>query len=262
MGNQQPSTRKDIIPDEDGKGYTIAFSGEDVERVNPIDYFRQTEVFRNVALYEDLLLPQNPGFPVEVLKELILNEAENDWKDRYEAIIKTPIPENLTSLLSAPRKSEQVKLLRGIQIDTYLLAAFICKAYMDYGFLYSKYRGEHLPAGAAQEDLPTMIQKKDDGSIKKVGSTPLTDGQLKNVIEQRSVTVAQVLDKGEEWHSFFITYNSIAGKENYKGGQPHFHYISDKFGISRVQLVAQIKSKEYKLGNLPHIDLTDYGAQP
>src|ERR1700722_11998344 len=199
----------DIIPDKDGKGYTIAFSGEGVERVNPIDYFRQTEVFRNVALYEDLLLPQNPGFPLEVLKELILNEAEKDWKDRYEAIMKTSIPENMVSLLSAPRKSDQVKLLKGVEIETYVLAAFMCKAYRDYGFLYSKYRGEHLPGGMKQENLPTMIQKKDDGSIKKVGSTPLTDGQLKNVIDQRSVTVAHVL--GEEWHCFFITYNSIGG---------------------------------------------------
>jgi hypothetical protein len=76
------------------------------------------------------------------------------------------------------------------------------------------------------------------------------------------VKVAKIIENDEEWHCFFLTYNSIAGKENWENGQPHFHYVSNLFGIKKEDLIEQIKSKEYKLGNLPHIALKGYGVQP
>lgn len=103
--------------------------------------------------------------------------------------------------------------------------------------------------------------KKEDGEIQKFGKTELTDGQLKQALEQRSVKIAKILEKDGEWHCFFITYNSIRGKENWRNSKPHFHYISNYFGISKKAVVEQIKSKKYKLGNLPHIALDDYGIQ-
>jgi hypothetical protein len=104
--------------------------------------------------------------------------------------------------------------------------------------------------------------REKDGSITKFGNTELTDGQLKMALEQRSVKIAKFIEKDEEWHCFFITYDSIGGKENWQNGQPHFHYISNLFGIKKEDVITQIKSKKYKLGNLPHITLEDYGTQP
>lgn len=248
--------------DSDGKGYTIAISHSDFEKVNPIQHFREAEIFRSTTLYRDIFLNKYPNFPKEILEKLIQKEAEKDWVERYNQIKSVHVPEALISLLSASKKSEQVKLLKGIQLESFMLVAFICKAYSDYGFHYSKLRGEHLPAGVNQKDLPKLIRKDKNGTIIKVGETELTDGQLKNVLEHRSITIAHILENGTSWHCLFITYNSIGGKENYKNGQPHFHYISDKFKISREELIKQIKSKDYKLGNLPHIDLLDYGIQP
>ena len=43
------------------------------------------------------------------------------------------------------------------------------------------------------------------------------------------------IDKEDEWHCLFLTYDSIRGKESWNGGQPHYHYISDKFGIPRAE---------------------------
>jgi hypothetical protein len=69
--------------------------------------------------------------------------------------------------------------------------------------------------------------------------------------------VVKILERDDEWHCFFITYNSLRGDESWKQGQPHFHYISDKFGISKEELIKQLRSRDYKLGNLPHIDFME-----
>lgn len=63
--------------------------------------------------------------------------------------------------------------------------------------------------------------------------------------------------------AFFATYKSFRGEETWLGEkQPHYHYISSGFGIERKEVVKQLKSKKYKLGNLPHIKLEEYGNQP
>lgn len=85
----------------------------------------------------------------------------------------------------------------------------------------------------------------------------MSDGQLKHAIKFRKVIVAKVLDKGDEWHCFYLTFKSIAGEESWKNGQPHYHYLSDKWGISREELVRQIKSDKYPSTSV-HIDLLDY----
>lgn len=82
------------------------------------------------------------------------------------------------------------------------------------------------------------------------------------MIENRKVVVAKLLDKCDEWHCFFVTYDSLKGKELWQNGQPHFHYISDKFGLSREEVVKSLKDRKYNLGSLPHINITDYGNQP
>ena len=89
----------------------------------------------------------------------------------------------------------------------------------------------------------------------------ITKGEVKNLIEQRKVIVSHFFDKDDNWHCFFTTYNSIGGKENHKGGQPHFHYISSAFGISREDFLESMKSGQYKSTSI-HIDLLEYGNQP
>lgn len=105
--------------------------------------------------------------------------------------------------------------------------------------------------------MPKLVEIKDD-KVSKVGNTTLTDGQLKQAVDHRKVVVAKFIDKEDEWHCIFLTYDSIRGKESWKGGQPHYHYISDKFGIPRAEVLNQLKSRIYNLGSLPHIDLVGY----
>ncbi|SHG11482.1 hypothetical protein SAMN05444483_1056 [Salegentibacter echinorum] len=138
---------------------------------------------------------------------------------------------------------------------------FLLKA-GDNGFLLSQYSSNFQTSAIDKEKLPFAYMLNEDGEIEKFGKTELTDGQLKQALEQRSAKVAKILEKDGGWHCFFITYNSIGGKENWQNGKPHFHYISNYFGIKKEDVIEQIKSKKYKLGNLPHIALDDYGVQP
>ena len=94
--------------------------------------------------------------------------------------------------------------------------------------------------------------------FRKSGNNSLSiQGQ---VIEQRKVIVAKFFDRGSEWHCLFLTFNSLAGKENWKGGQPHLHYISDKYGLTREEAVNRFKSNNYPSTSV-HIDLLGYGNQ-
>ena len=65
------------------------------------------------------------------------------------------------------------------------------------------------------------------------------------MLEQRKVVPARVFHKGEHWHCFYYTYKGFAGLEpGIMGKQPHYHYISDKSGISRMELERCIKECE------------------
>ena len=53
----------------------------------------------------------------------------------------------------------------------------------------------------------------------------------------------------------------MGGKENWKDGQPHFHYISSGFGISKNDFIESMRTGNYKSTSI-HIDLLEYGEQP
>ena len=237
----------------------ISFGGEDFENVNPGQHFYEACFVSKMMM----LLPEETTgrkAPTKKGAETLVKVAENcrDFIDKFR---KTQIPSELTNLLNTKKKKEQTKLLNGLRMNPDILMAFLLMA-GDLGYKLSQYESEHQTKAVDSTKMPMAYRKKEDGTIEKFGKTGLTDGQLKQALEQRSVKVAKILEKDNEWHCFFLTFNSIGGKENWQNGQPHFHYISNLFGIEKKDVIEQIKSKNYKLGNLPHIALDDYGKQP
>ena len=89
----------------------------------------------------------------------------------------------------------------------------------------------------------------------------MSDKQLKHIIEQRKVIVSHFFEKDDLWHCIFLTYKSIEGKENHNFGQPHFHYISSGFEISKQDFIESMKTGHYRTTNI-HFDLLEYGNQP
>lgn len=151
-------------------------------------------------------------------------------------------------------KKDQVRLLKNISFTSDELIAFILKAHELHGYKYSLYNASHNHKGLDAAELPEFIEIDDDGTVNTVGETKMTKGQQKQVIEHRKVTVSKFLDLDDRWHCFFLTYKSLAGKENYKDGQPHLHYISNCWNIPRESVKDQLTGKKYSLPSLPHVD--------
>lgn len=251
-----------IIPDENGKGFTIAGIYEDVEYTDPIKYFSERSIDYKVTILEKILEVKMPDGDKDIRKKVALKNAKEIWEEHYNEIMATEVPEVLFALLKSTSKGEQVKLLKGLLLTPENLTAFIFRAYAEDGWTYSQYQCQYYPKGTAKGSLPRLATlNRETGEVTMSGETALSDGQIKQVIEQRKVVSVKFLDKGSEWHCFFITYRSIGGEESWKGGQPHFHYISDKFLIPREEAVKQFKGDRYPTTNL-HIELLSYGNQP
>ncbi|WP_345956045.1 hypothetical protein [Mucilaginibacter sp. PAMB04168] len=248
------------IFDENGQGFTRVFSTDKVEKVNPIEFYKSAELEKRAIVLHDLLSAKDPFLASMVSRDFYIKNAKVGLEELFEAFEKTKVDGSLLELLKTSRKKDQIRLLKGIKFNPDELMSLIFKSYSDFGLLYSKYLFENLPAGLEGKKLPKMFRMKEDGSIDKVGETDLSDGELKNVIEHRKVIVSHFFENDDLWHCFFITYNSIGGKENWKDGQAHFHYISSAFGISKEDFIESMKSGKYKSTSV-HIDLLDYGSQ-
>jgi hypothetical protein len=236
-----------------------SIGGDDYENVNPAQKFYEAcFIQRMMSIVPEETMGDKP--PSDEGRK-VLEETAKICKEFVNNFRAVPLPGNLIDLLSSKKKSEQQKLLKNLALTPEILASFLLLA-GDNGFTLSQYTSELHTTAVDVKKFPLSFRITKDGEVQKFGKTDLTDGQLKQAIEQRSVKVAKLLERADEWHCFFATYNSFRGKENWQNGQPHFHYISNLFGIEKNELVAQIKSKEYKLGNLPHIALYDYGVQP
>lgn len=251
-----------IIPNENGKGFTFAFTYDDVEYTDPIKYFSERSIEYKATVLEKMLELKMPDGDKDIRKKVALKNAAEIWDEHYNKIMATEVPEVLFALLKSTSKGEQIKLLKGLQLTPENLTAFIFRAFAEHGCTYSQYHCQQYPKGTTKGSLPRLATlNRETGEVTKIGETTLTDGQIKQVIEQRKVVSVKFLDKGSEWHCFFITYRSIGGEESWRDGQPHYHYISDKFLIPRNEAVKQFKGDKYPTTNV-HIELLNYGNQP
>ena len=193
--------------------------------------------------------------------EFFIKNAEKTLIGFFEQFENTEVHKNFLELLNTERKKDQIKLLKGMTLNPDQLMLLIFKSYNDFNFLYGTYCFKNLPINLKEKKLPKLFHLNEDGTIKKVGETDLTDGQLKSIIEQRKVIVSHFFEKEKIWHCFFLTYNSIAGKENHNNGQPHFHYISSGFEITKNDFIKSMENGKYLATNI-HFDLLEYGNQP
>ena len=242
------------INDTTGTGHHSLVEIDDFEFVNPTAQISEMLIRSQMFFERDFL--RFAGFPIDnpIGQNILFKRAQEEWSKKYEKLKTIEIPESFIKVLATDSKKDQIRLLKGASLTSEQLLAFLIKAGEENGYVYSQYRGEHLPKGFETKDLPTLAEVTEDGDVKIIGETPMTKGQVKHSIEKRHVAVSKFLDKDDRWHCLFLTYKSLGGEENNKDGQPHLHYISNSWGLTREYVVGQLKSKNYQLPSLPHID--------
>ena len=250
------------ISDEEENSFYRIFGDDKVEYVNPIEYYKNYEINKRALLYRDLLQIKHPSFIGKVKDDFLIKYAKDEIEKEkfWDNFEQAKVHENYLKLFETVRKKDLEALLRGMTITPKQLMFLIFRSYSTYGYLYSRYRFENLPKNSENKKKPKIAEILEDGVIKTIGETDLTHGQIKNMIEQRKVIVSHFFDKGDVWHCLFITYNSIGGKENWKNGQSHFHYISSAFGITRENFIESMKAGQYKSTPI-HIELLEYDNQ-
>ncbi|MBZ9629432.1 hypothetical protein LB465_01475 [Salegentibacter sp. LM13S] len=241
----------------------ISVEGEDFENVDPVEHYKSSFISTRMIMrgipYEELKGIKEPS---EKSKKIFF-EANKDWIRQYAKWKRIKVPNKLFELLNSNKKKQQKALLKGLVLTPDILMSFILEAYEKYDFKLSQYTSEHQAKGFKDSEKPFAYQLLENGEIRKFGKTDLSDGQLKQAIKHRVVTIVKFIENGEYWHCFFTNFKSLNGEEVWLGkNQPHYHYISNLFNIEREEVIGQLMSPKYKLGNLPHLKLEEYGNQP
>jgi hypothetical protein len=248
-----------ILDKNTGELLVSMIENEDVVNIEPIKYYHDFFIANKLVI---------SGVPSNELKGSkkpskrsmdVYVSSLKLWNELEKKILKTSIPSNLILLLNSNRKREQENLLKGIEITPMILVALIFRACSEYGFKFSQYRKEIYPNGIDKTKMPYAAEIKDDGDVKIFGKTELSKGFIKQAIEHRTVNIGKFIEKADNWHCFFANYKSLNGDEIWQGKhQPHFHYISNYFGLTKEKVISELKSKNYGLGNLPHLKLIGY----
>ena len=227
----------------------------EIENVEPISYLKTFHTLSILPVYIHLtekLFGFCPKSWFTHIKSVAEEIAENNIKELKEMVLPSQIYEILEKNLY---KREQIKRLKHITVSPLQLGAIIIQAGMrDYKLSNYCFKGK--PKKFTEDELPSFIFLKDDGNLDTYGSTSLTDGQLREYVANSKFILARLLDNGKHWHCFYQTKSGIEGKENGDlGSQPHAHYISDSFGISREDFVKALKGGKVPSSEV-HILLT------
>lgn len=240
---------------DDGKGAYHVFGNEDVVNVNPIDHYSNLFINHRKIMYYEFIknTAHKHDIPESISKKFISQKVLGEYEDEFNSMLSTEIPKNLIKLLTVTTKKEQIKLTKNQELTTDSLLAFICKAFSDFGYLFSEYRSEHFDKGTNKNELPKLVYINDN-MVEKVGDTSYSNGKLKHAVNFRKVIIAKFLSNNENWHCFVGTFKSIYGEENWEGGKPHLHYFSNAWGIKQEDAIKQIKEGRYPLTSV-HIGL-------
>ena len=210
--------------------------------------FTESEIRRRAINYRDVAKLEHPDLVEEqdkidnlFFEKYAAKEVIEEMKDATNYTV----PESFIKLLSSKTKTQQQNLLKNQSINIDQLFSLIIISSIEHNFLYSRYVSLNYPKDFDHSKLPLIAEKEDDGTISKIGDTELTDGKLNQIFEQRKSITANFLDNGSTWHCLFVTQRSLDHKESWNNEQPHFHYISDKWGLKREDVVNRIKSGRY-----------------
>lgn len=224
----------------------------------PYGYFRLGHALNVANVYEDILKVKCPfQIPQELIRQFCLQKVDEMLKEMLESSKPNPkIHELLTN--DSLSKKEQEKLLHGLTLTATDLL-WLNKESQDMGYLLDVYHEEKYPDTFKEKLHPAYFRKKDTGDVETVGKTDMTDGEMRAMLEQRKVVQARIYHKDSIWHCFYFTFKGLYGLESGSmGSQPHYHYLSDKSGISWEELADRIKKCDMPTSKVHIIINKDY----
>lgn len=211
---------------------------------SPIQYAIIPHAYNRAKNYIDM-------YKHGAFKGLVVNDKffyDKAYAETIEFIIerihRSKISSNLLDLLKYEElpKRQQEKLLKNLTLSPDDILCFLCEADI-HGYLLDIYMCEKYPERYKGKLKPACYEEKSDGTIETIGKTDMTEGEMRALIKDRKVIVARIFHKGDHWHCFYHTFKGLSGEESGENGsKPHWHYISDKFNISREELNKRIQN--------------------
>ena len=117
------------IKDPEDNGTYNFYESEDFEYVNPIEQISNIYINLVIELEKNILILKKFEGTEETIQKVLFKRALNDWNSKFVEISETSIPPNLIKLLYSNTKKEQIKLLKGLSLNTSQLLAFVFYAY-------------------------------------------------------------------------------------------------------------------------------------
>lgn len=211
----------------------------------PLDYYMYSFALARGNLYNRVIdIKGRPKWADEVLVNRV---ALKQTQDMIADMLRNTLPDcRLQQILARAEwtKKQQIKLWKNVELRSIDLLWFNWLA-QQMGYLLDVYHIETIPEVYKQKQSPLVFREEDNGEVEKIGETNMSDGEMKALLRQRRVQTIRVYHKNDVWHCFYGTYKGINGEESGShGSQPHLHYISDKWGMSREELNRKIQTNE------------------
>ena len=192
-------------------------------------------IFRNHPLTKD--------FPEDFVNNFTKKKIQEDYEEWDSQQVLRPF---LFQLLADDlNKKAQINILKGKYLTSQQLHAFYREA-AKLGYLYSQYFFSEAPKGYDKNQIPSFAYVHEDGQVEKYDTT-LSDKGIEHIVRNQKRTFACFVSKEDKWHCIISDLSSITGRETGKkfGGISHMHYISDKFGISKENLLENLQKCDH-----------------
>ena len=232
--------------------HDIAFRGvKPTHELNclPLDFCKYPHAELMYGIYKETLKYTCPiSIPEDVVRKFVLEKVEEQIDTM---LASTTLKPEIQTLLSDNNLSskDQERLLKGVVLNPYDIL-WLNKYAQDLGYLLDVYQQERYPEKFDEKQMPIVINQNDD-KIESIGKTDMSEGEMRALLEQRKVVHAKIYHKDYHWHCFYFTYKGLSGLEGGKyGSQPHYHYISDKSGITLKALLNAIKRCDMPSSNV------------
>jgi len=228
----------------------VAIDGEDCDLVNPVSYWGKRmkeshEITLRLRYHQELHTgPLRKQLAAQSkVKRLVQLQWEKGLKDYREEVL----PTSLVDLLSETKKKNQQKLIKDLVFQSRFFISLPIFAWDKYQMPYSRFTVDYLPKDLHGKKQPELMHLEEDGEVMAVGKTDMTAKEMKAGLRNRHRVISDFIGDESRWYCFFRTMAGIKGTEAKHIGQPHLHFISSAWGITRPNIIASLKDYRYSL---------------